>query len=132
MNEPARKANIPVINELGLDPGIDHLSAVEVIDRLKAEGAELSSFRSYCGGLLAPKYDNNPWKYKFTWSPRNVVLAGQSGTARYLQKGRLKYVPEHRIFNDLEALSVDGYGDFEGYPNRGFFDLPDGLRFVRN
>ncbi|MGX7836081.1 saccharopine dehydrogenase C-terminal domain-containing protein, partial [Campylobacter fetus subsp. venerealis] len=71
------------LNECGLDPGIDHMSAMQIIDFMKSKGQEITSFKSYCGGLLAPESEDNPWKYKFTWNPRNVVLAGQ-GTSRYI------------------------------------------------
>lgn len=105
------------LNECGLDPGIDHMSAMQIINRAKANGEEITSFKSYCGGLLAPESEDNPWKYKFTWNPRNVVLAGQ-GTSRYIEKGDLKFVPYHQLFNRLETIQFQGLGDFDGYPNR--------------
>ncbi len=105
------------LNECGLDPGIDHLSAMKIIHQAKAKGEEIISFKSYCGGLLAPESEDNPWKYKFTWNPRNVVLAGQ-GTSKYIEKGELKYVPYHQLFRRLETIHFPGLGDFDGYPNR--------------
>lgn len=105
------------LNECGLDPGIDHMSAMQIIDYVKSKGDEIISFKSYCGGLLAPESEDNPWKYKFTWNPRNVVLAGQ-GTSRYIEKGDLKFVPYHQLFNRLETIQFAGLGDFDGYPNR--------------
>lgn len=105
------------LNECGLDPGIDHMSAMQLIDFVKSKGEEIISFKSYCGGLLAPESEDNPWKYKFTWNPRNVVLAGQ-GTSRYLEKGDLKFVPYHQLFRRLETIKFPGLGDFDGYPNR--------------
>jgi saccharopine dehydrogenase (NADP+, L-glutamate forming) len=117
MNKEVQSKGLLFLNEIGLDPGIDHLSAMHIIDRLKAEEAKISAFRSYTGGLVAPEHDNNPWHYKFTWNPRNVVLAGQ-GTAKYIINGQYKYVPYHRLFTHLEQISIKGYGDFEGYPNR--------------
>jgi saccharopine dehydrogenase (NADP+, L-glutamate forming) len=105
------------LNECGLDPGIDHMSAMQIIDQAKKKGAEITSFKSYCGGLLAPESEDNPWKYKFTWNPRNVVLAGQ-GTSRYIEKGDLKFVPYHQLFKRLETIKLEGLGEFEGYPNR--------------
>ena len=105
------------LNECGLDPGIDHMSAMQIIDYVKSKGDEIISFKSYCGGLLAPESEDNPWKYKFTWNPRNVVLAGQ-GTSRYIEKGDLKFVPYHQLFNRLETIQFPGLGDFDGYPNR--------------
>ena len=83
LDEAAKQAGILLLNEIGLDPGIDHMSAMQVIDEIKENGGELTSFKSFCGGLVHPDYDNNPWTYKFTWNPRNVVLAGQ-GTAQYI------------------------------------------------
>lgn len=105
------------LNECGLDPGIDHMSAMQLIDQSKEKGEEILSFKSYCGGLLAPESEDNPWKYKFTWNPRNVVLAGQ-GPSRYIEKGDLKFVPYHQLFKRLETISFEGLGEFEGYPNR--------------
>lgn len=105
------------LNECGLDPGIDHMSAMKIIDEARSKGEEILSFKSYCGGLLAPMSEDNPWKYKFTWNPRNVILAGQ-GTAVYQEKGDLKIVPYHQVFKRIEPVSFYGIGDFEGYPNR--------------
>jgi saccharopine dehydrogenase (NADP+, L-glutamate forming) len=105
------------LNECGLDPGIDHMSAMKIIDKAKSNGEEILSFKSYCGGLLAPMSEDNPWKYKFTWNPRNVVLAGQ-GTSRYIEKGDLKFVPYHQVFKRTENIHFEKLGDFDGYPNR--------------
>lgn len=105
------------LNECGLDPGIDHMSAMKIIDTAKAKGEEITSFKSYCGGLLAPESEDNPWKYKFTWNPRNVVLAGQA-TSQYIENGELKFVPYHQLFRRLETIHFPGLGDFDGYPNR--------------
>ena len=105
------------LNECGLDPGIDHMSAMQIIDFIKSKGEEITSFKSYCGGLLAPESEDNPWKYKFTWNPRNVVLAGQV-TSRYIEKGDLKFVPYHQLFNRRETIQFPRLGDFDGYPNR--------------
>ncbi|WP_439487496.1 saccharopine dehydrogenase family protein [Algoriphagus sp.] len=105
------------LNECGLDPGIDHMSAMQIINLAKSKGEEILSFKSYCGGLLAPESEDNPWKYKFTWNPRNVVLAGQ-GTSRYIENGDLKFVPYHQLFNRLQTIQFPGLGDFDGYPNR--------------
>lgn len=105
------------LNECGLDPGIDHMSAMKIIDGAKAKSEEIVSFKSYCGGLLAPESEDNPWKYKFTWNPRNVVLAGQ-GTSRYIENGELKFVPYHQLFKRTETIRFRGLGDFDGYPNR--------------
>jgi len=105
------------LNECGLDPGIDHMSALKIIHEAKAKGEVICSFKSYCGGLLAPTSEDNPWKYKFTWNPRNVVLAGQ-GTSSYLENGELKFVPYHQVFTRIETVNFPGLGDFDGYPNR--------------
>ncbi|SFO17638.1 saccharopine dehydrogenase (NADP+, L-glutamate forming) [Algoriphagus ornithinivorans] len=105
------------LNECGLDPGIDHMSAMKIIDEAKEKGHQITSFKSYCGGLLAPESEDNPWKYKFTWNPRNVVLAGQ-GTSRYIEKGDLKFIPYHQLYKRLESIHFEGLGDFDGYANR--------------
>ncbi|AHM59831.1 saccharopine dehydrogenase (nadp(+), l-glutamate-forming) [Flammeovirgaceae bacterium 311] len=118
LDEQARAAGILILKECGLDPGIDHMTAMEAIDRIKAAGGKLKAFRSYTGGLIAPESDTNPWGYKFTWNPRNVVLAGQGTTARYLRNGEYKYIPYHRLFGRLEQIEIEGYAPFEGYPNR--------------
>ncbi len=106
------------LNECGLDPGIDHMSAMEVIHRIRREGGSITSFESFTGGLIAPDTDpENPWRYKFTWNPRNVVMAGQ-GTARYLENGKLKFIPYSQLFRRTTPVHVPGYGAFEGYANR--------------
>jgi saccharopine dehydrogenase (NADP+, L-glutamate forming) len=114
--------NLLFLNECGLDPGIDHMSAMKIIDQEKAKGNDIISFKSYCGGVLAPESEDNPWKYKFTWNPRNVVLAGQ-GVSKFIQSGQLKYIPYHRLFETIETVSFEGIGNFDGYPNR------DSLRY---
>jgi saccharopine dehydrogenase (NADP+, L-glutamate forming) len=105
------------LNECGLDPGIDHMSALKIIHEAKAKGEVIRSFKSYCGGLLAPESEDNPWKYKFTWNPRNVVLAGQ-GTSKFLDHGEVKLVPYQQLFKRVETIHFPGLGDFDGYPNR--------------
>ncbi len=106
------------LNECGLDPGIDHMSAMQVIDRIKKEGGELYSFESFTGGLIAPDSDpENPWRYKFTWNPRNVVMAGQV-TAKFLRNGEFKYIPYQELFKRITPVTVPGFGEFEGYANR--------------
>ncbi len=117
MRDEILKNNLLFLNECGLDPGLDHMSAMKIIDEEKSKGNEIISFKSYCGGLLAIESENNPWKYKFTWNPRNVVLAGQ-GTSRYINNGRLKFVPYHQLFKRTEKVIFENFGDFEGYPNR--------------
>lgn len=130
LSEKAVEAGIPIFMELGVDPGIDHMSAMKVINRVKEEGGELTSFYSFTGGLVAPEYDNNPWNYKFTWNPRNVVMAG-TGVSQYINNGRYKYIPYHRLFDRIIKRSILNYGDFEVYPNRDslkyreIYDLKD-------
>jgi saccharopine dehydrogenase-like NADP-dependent oxidoreductase len=106
------------MNEIGVDPGIDHMSAMQVVDRIRNEGGEIIMFETFTGGLVAPESDNNLWNYKFTWNPRNVVVAGQGGAAKFLQEGTYKYIPYHRLFRRTEFLDIEGYGRFEGYANR--------------
>jgi saccharopine dehydrogenase-like NADP-dependent oxidoreductase len=117
LDEQTRKLGIIFLNEIGVDPGIDHMSAMKTIDRIRSEGGKLDIFESNTGGLVAPDYDNNPWRYKFTWNPRNVVLAGQNG-ARFLHNGKFKYIPYHKIFQRYEIIKVLDLGEFEVYPNR--------------
>jgi saccharopine dehydrogenase (NADP+, L-glutamate forming) len=117
LNTEALKANVLFLNEIGLDPGIDHLSAMELIHKIKKNGGEVTSFKSFCGGLVAPEFDTNPWNYKFTWNPRNVVLAGQA-TAQYLENGLIKFIPPNRIFEQTETVNITNYGAFESYANR--------------
>ena len=104
--------------EMGVDPGIDHMSAMQVIDRIKSEGGKMELFESFTGGLIAPESDTNLWNYKFTWNPRNVVMAGQGGAAKFLQEGTYKYIPYHKLFRRTEFLDIEGYGKFEAYANR--------------
>ncbi len=118
LDADARKRGVMLLNEAGLDPGIDHMSAMEGFEKLEQAGvARISGFRSYTGGLLSPQSADNPWKYKFTWNPRNVVLAGPR-TARFLKAGRPHYVPRARIFTSPETIRIRGIGTFEAYPNR--------------
>ena len=105
------------MGEMGLDPGIDHMSAMATIDKIHHMGGKITSFRSYTGGLMAPESDDNPWHYKFSWNPMNVILAGQ-GTAQYLKNGKHKYIPYHRLFERYKTVHIQGVGPFEGYPNR--------------
>ncbi|MCD4679421.1 MAG: saccharopine dehydrogenase NADP-binding domain-containing protein, partial [Bacteroidales bacterium] len=113
----AKDAGIILFNELGVDPGIDHMSAMKIIDQIKDEGGKLTGFWSSTGGLVAPEYDNNPWNYKFTWNPRNVVLAGQ-GVSKFIRNGKYKYIPYHELFNRLIKIPILDMGNFEIYPNR--------------
>ena len=118
LHKAVKAKGLLFLNEMGVDPGIDHMSAMQVIDRIKANGGEMILFESFTGGLVAPESDDNLWNYKFTWNPRNVVTAGQGGAAKFLQEGKFKYIPYHRLFRRTEFLEVDGYGRFEAYANR--------------
>lgn len=136
LGDEVRDRELIFMGEMGLDPGIDHMSAMEKIDQIKAAGGVITAFRSYTGGLIAPQSDTNPWHYKFTWNPRNVVLAGQ-GTAQYLESGRLKYVPYQRLFKEHFVTTVPNMGEYDVYVNRdsllyrdiyGLRDIPTIIR----
>lgn len=114
----AREAGIIIMNETGVDPGIDHMSAKKVLDEIDDMGGKMHIFESFTGGLVAPESDDNPWNYKFTWNPRNVVLAGQGGAAKFIQEGKYKYIPYHKLFRRTEIIAIPEYGEFEGYANR--------------
>lgn len=134
LDEEAKKAGVILMNEIGVDPGIDHLSSMKIIDGIKAKGGKMLVFESFTGGLIAPESEgDNPWRYKFTWNPRNVVLAGSGGAVKFRQEGLYKYIPYHQVFRRTEMIEVDGYGRFEGYANRdslkyrkeyGLHDIP--------
>ena len=118
LDQEAKDAGIVIMNEIGVDPGLDHMSAMKVIDEIQNKGGKLIGFESFTGGLIAPDSDNNPWNYKLTWNPRNVVLAGQGGAAKFIQEGKYKYIPYNRLFRRTEIIEIEGYGKFEGYANR--------------
>jgi len=118
LDEDAKAKGLIFMNEIGVDPGIDHMSAMQVIDRITDKGGKMILFESFTGGLVAPDSDNNLWNYKFTWNPRNVVVAGQGSAAKFLQEGTYKYIPYNRLFRRTEFLEIDGYGRFEAYANR--------------
>lgn len=118
LDQEARREGVIIINEIGVDPGIDHLSAMKVIDEIREEGGTIRDFETFTGGLVAPESDNNPWNYKFTWNPRNVVLAGQGGAVKFIQEGTYKYIPYHKVFRRTEIINIEGYGKFEGIANR--------------
>jgi saccharopine dehydrogenase-like NADP-dependent oxidoreductase len=118
LDTAAKEAGIIIMNEIGVDPGIDHMSAMRVLDEIKSKKGKMHSFKSFCGGLIAPESDNNPWNYKFTWNPRNVVLAGQGAAACFEEENEYKYIPYNKLFNRLDKISIEGFGDFEGYANR--------------
>lgn len=118
LNDQVKAKGLIFLNEIGVDPGLDHMSAMQVLDRIRDEGGNVILFESFTGGLVAPESDNNLWNYKFTWNPRNVVTAGQGGAAKFLQEGTYKYIPYNRLFRRTEFLDVQGFGRFEAYANR--------------
>ncbi len=132
LNKEAQSKGVLLMNEIGLDPGIDHASAMKIINQLKDKGAKITSFKSYCGGLVAPEYNDNLWGYKFSWNPRNVVVAGQS-TAQYFQNGKLKFIPYNRLFTQIDTILIDGYGSFDAYANRDSisYQEPYGLKDIQ-
>ena len=118
LTEKALAAGVIIMNEIGVDPGIDHMSAMQIIHKIQESGGEMVSFKSFCGGLIAPESDTNLWHYKFTWNPRNVVLAGQGGIAAFIQNNEYKYIPYSQLFKRTERFVIGEYGEFEGYANR--------------
>uniref|UniRef100_UPI004048577F saccharopine dehydrogenase family protein n=1 Tax=Mariniflexile sp. TaxID=1979402 RepID=UPI004048577F len=118
LNDAVKAKGLLFLNEIGVDPGLDHMSAMQVLDRIRDEGGHVILFESFTGGLIAPESDNNLWNYKFTWNPRNVVTAGQGGAAKFLQEGTYKYIPYNRLFRRTEFLDIDHFGRFEVYANR--------------
>lgn len=136
LHEEAQRLGLLFMGEMGLDPGIDHMSAMRSIHWIQQQGGTLEAFRSYTGGLIAPESDTNPWHYKFSWNPRNVVLAGQ-GTAQYIEDQHLRFIPYNRLFKSFHTIQVPGMGPFEAYANRdslayrslyGLRDIPTILR----
>lgn len=119
MHAEASSKGLVFLNEMGLDPGIDHLSAMKAMDDLRSQGAVITSFESYCGGLVHEEdCADNPWRYKFSWNPRNVILAGQGGHSVFRQNGQLRCIPWHRLFTQSEMLQIPGAGLFDSYANR--------------
>jgi saccharopine dehydrogenase-like NADP-dependent oxidoreductase len=132
LHAEATAAGLVFLMECGLDPGLDHMSAMQTIGELQGAGARITGFKSYCGGLVAPESEGaNPWRYKLSWSPRNVVLAGQGGPAQYLENGERQAIAYEELFGRAEVLAVPGHGHFEGYANRdslryqALYGLPD-------
>lgn len=117
LNDDAINAGIIILNEIGVDPGIDHMSAMKIIDDVHKKGGKIESFRSYCGGLPAPDANDNPFGYKFSWSPRGVLMAGLNN-ARYLEDGKIINIDGSDLFLNHWDLEVDGFIKFETYPNR--------------
>lgn len=111
------KQDILFLYEMGLDPGIDHMSAMKIINEIQSEGGIIKSFKSHCGGLVAPESDDNPWHYKISWNPRNVVMAGKAG-AVFLQDGVIKNQQYEELFENINLAEVPESGTFAYYPNR--------------
>lgn len=116
-DEQVKDVGLIFLNEMGLDPGIDHMDTMRLITKVKNNGGKLISLRSFGGGLIAPESDNNTWGYKITWNPMNVVIAGMA-SARYVQDGKLRIVPYNRLFLDTRIVDIPGAGKYEAYPNR--------------
>ncbi|MGB7786831.1 MAG: saccharopine dehydrogenase C-terminal domain-containing protein, partial [Salinimicrobium sp.] len=125
LDAQVKEKGLVFMNEIGVDPGIDHMSAMQVIDRIRDAGGKMLLFESFTGGLVAPESDTNLWNYKFTWNPRNVVVAGQGGVAKFLQEGKFKYIPYNRLFRRTEFLEIREYGKFEVYANRNSLKYKD-------
>ncbi len=118
LHNQAQQNGLIFLNELGVDPGLDHLSAMQALDELRQNGNTIKAFESFTGGLMSPESENKPWNYKFTWNPRNVVLAGQGGAVKFLQEKKYKFIPYQKVFRRTEIIEIDGFGKFEGYANR--------------
>lgn len=136
MDDAVREAGLMFMCEMGLDPGIDHMTANKIIHSIHRVAGSIISFKSYCGGLIAPESDNNPWHYKFSWNPRNIITAGLGG-AKYLQNGKHVEVPYEQIFENNKKIKVDDLGMLAYYPNRDslryleLYDVPDIKTFLR-
>jgi saccharopine dehydrogenase (NAD+, L-glutamate forming) len=132
-DEMARDSGIILLNEMGLDPGIDHMSACQMLDEIKRKGGVIKSFKSHCGGLVSKESDNNPWHYKFTWNPRNVVLAGQGEKPiQWLENGAQKTLQYEELFANAQPIKLQSGEAFETYPNRDSLSYIDvyGLKGV--
>jgi saccharopine dehydrogenase-like NADP-dependent oxidoreductase len=136
MDREVKEAGLMFMCEMGLDPGIDHMTANHIIHGIQRVSGIISSFKSYCGGLVAPENDDNPWHYKFSWNPRNVVTAGYGG-AKYLLNGKEVELPYEQMFEDNKKIKVDELGFLAYYPNRdslrylSLYDVPDIKTFMR-
>jgi saccharopine dehydrogenase-like NADP-dependent oxidoreductase len=136
MDKAVKEAGLMFMCEMGLDPGIDHMTANQIIHSIQRVAASITSFKSYCGGLVAPESDNNPWNYKFSWNPKNIITAGFGG-AKYLQNGKHVDVPYEKIFDNNKKIKVDGLGSLAYYPNRDslryldLYDVPEIKTFIR-
>ena len=125
LDAEAKANGVVIMNEVGVDPGIDHMSAMRIIDKVTDAGGKMLLFESFTGGLVSPNYDDNLWNYKFTWNPRNVVVAGQGGAAKFIQEGKYKYIPYNKLFRRTEFINIPKYGKFEAYANRDSLSYRD-------
>ena len=117
LDQRAKDAGIIILNEIGVDPGIDHMSAMRIIHAVENSGGKVISFRSYCGGLPAPEANDNPYGYKFSWSPRGVLMAG-CNDAKYMKDGEIVEIEGKDLFRNHWLLHIEGEPEFETYPNR--------------
>ena len=124
LSETAKNAGVLFLNEIGLDPGIDHMSAMRIIDNIHNKGGKVDEFYSLCGALPAPESANNPLKYKFSWSPKGVILASRN-SALYLKKGRKVFIEPADLFKDRFNYNFPGIGDLDVYPNRDSINYID-------
>ncbi len=125
LDKPAKKAGVVILNESGVDPGIDHMSAMRIIHHVGENGGKVVSFMSYCGGLPAPEANTNPYGYKFSWSPKGVLLAGRND-GRYRKDGEEIFVPGSELFSHFWHIEIPAIGELEAYPNRdslGYIEL---------
>jgi saccharopine dehydrogenase (NADP+, L-glutamate forming) len=136
LDAAAREKGVLLLNELGLDPGIDHMEAMRIIHEVHDSGGQVLAFTSYCGGLPAPEANTNPFGYKFSWSPRGVLLASKN-SARFLKDGQIVSIPAEDLFARPEIIPIPGLGAFEGYPNRDsvpyrdVYGIPEALSILR-
>ncbi len=136
MDKDVKDAGLMFMCEMGLDPGIDHMTANQIIHSIQRVAGVITSFKSYFGGLIAPEYDNNPWHYKFSWNPKNIITAGFGG-ASFLQKGKKIDVPYEKIFDKNKKIKVGEAGSLAFYPNRDslryleMYDVPEIKTFMR-
>ncbi|MDJ1505462.1 saccharopine dehydrogenase C-terminal domain-containing protein [Xanthocytophaga agilis] len=127
LNIEATRKNLLILMECGLDPGLDHMSAMRIIDRIHEKGGKISLLRSWCGGQISKQNNDNPWKYKFTWNPRNLVVSGQS-MVKFLHHGQYKFIPSHQVFARVENVNIKGFGEMEGYGNRDSLNYREAYR----
>jgi saccharopine dehydrogenase (NADP+, L-glutamate forming) len=124
LDDEAKSKNLLFLNEIGVDPGIDHMSAMKIIDEVYEKGGKVVHFYSYCGGLPAPEDNDNPFGYKFSWSPKGVVLASRN-SAKFLENGKLVEIEGKDLFLNYRIEEIKGLGKFEVYPNRNSLPYKD-------